>query len=104
MLEYSDVALFTIPSSKTRKAVRVVQRLGGRGCNQFVRVLGGDGTITAPPRDFFDQAPGEINRTRGKLADHAGDRVVLSPEEVVSVPFPGTGSSYPRPPQSLKHS
>ena len=40
----------------------------------------------------------------GKLADHVRDHVVLSPEGVVLVTSSGTGSSYPRPPQSLKHS
>ena len=34
---------------------------GGRGCNKFVPVLGGDGMKIAPPRDLIDQAPGEIN-------------------------------------------
>ena len=33
-----------------------------------------------------------------------GDHVVLSPEGVVLVTSPGTVLSYPRPPQSLKHS
>ena len=42
--------------------------------------------------------------TRGKLADHVEDDVVLSPEGVVLVTSPGTESSYARPPQSLKHS
>ena len=40
---------------------------------------------------------------RGKLADHVGDHVVLSPEGAVLVTSPGTKSSYPRPPQSLRH-
>ena len=34
---------------------------GGRGCNKFVPVLGGDGTKIAPPRDLIEQAPGEMN-------------------------------------------
>ena len=34
---------------------------GGRGCNNFVPVLGGDGTRVAPPEDLFDQPPGEMN-------------------------------------------
>ena len=34
---------------------RLVQRLGGRGCNKFVPVLGGDGTKIAPTGDIFDQ-------------------------------------------------
>ena len=37
----------------------------------------------------------------GKLADHVGDHVVLSPEGDVLVTSPETKSSYPRPPQSL---
>ena len=71
---------------------------GGRGCNKFVPVLRGDGTIIVPRGDLFDQPPGEMNWIRGKLAGHAGDHVVLSPEEVIFVPSPGTESSYPRPP------
>ena len=34
----------------------------------------------------------------GKLADHAGDHVVLSQEGIVFGPSPGMESSYPRPP------
>ena len=41
---------------------------------------------------------------RGKLADHVGDHVVLSPEGAVLVTSPGTESSYPRPPHSLNGS
>ena len=77
---------------------------GRRGCNNFVPVLGGDGTKIAPPGDLFDQPPGEMSWSRGKLADHAGDHVGLFPEGVVFMPAPGTESSYPRPPQSLEHS
>ena len=33
---------------------------GGRGCNKFFPVLGGDGTKIAPPGDLFDQPPGEM--------------------------------------------
>ena len=47
--------------------------------------------------DLFDRPPGEMNWIRGKLADHVGDHVVLSPEGVVLVPTPGTESSYPPP-------
>ena len=72
--------------------------------SQFFPVLGGDGTKIAPPVDLFDQPLGEISSIQGKLADHVGDHVVLSPERVVLVNSPGTESSYPRPPQSLKHS
>ena len=71
---------------------------GGWGCNKIVPVLGEDGTKLAPLGDLFDQPPDEMNTIRGKLADHAGDHVVLSPEGVVLVPSPGTKSSYPRPP------
>ena len=41
---------------------------------------------------------------RGKLADHVGDHVVLSPEGAVLVSSTGTESSYPRPPHSLNDS
>ena len=41
---------------------------------------------------------------RGKLADHVGDHVILSPEGSVLVTSPGTESSYPRPPNSLNDS
>ena len=42
-----------------------------------------------------------MRRIRGKLADHVGDHIVLSPEGALSVTSPGTKWSYPRPPQSL---
>ena len=35
-----------------------VQRLGWRGCNKFLPVLGGNGTKIAPTEDIFDQPPG----------------------------------------------
>ena len=76
----------------------------GGDVTKFVPVLGGDGTKIAPLGDLFDQLPEEISWIRGKLADNVGDHVVLSPERVVLVTSPGTESSYPRPPQSLKHS
>ena len=69
---------------------------GGRGCHIPPPVLGGDGTKIAPPGDLFDQPPGGMSWIRGKLADHVGDHVVLSPEGVVLVTSPGTESSYPR--------
>ena len=72
---------------------------GGRGCNNFVPVLGGDCTKIAPTGDIFDQPPGGMISIRGKLADHVGDHVVLPPEGTVLVTSPGTESSYPRPPQ-----
>ena len=34
---------------------------GGRGCNNFVPVLGGDGTKTSPTGDIFDKPPGEMS-------------------------------------------
>ena len=34
---------------------------GGRGCNKFVPVLGGDGTKRSPTGDMFDQPPGEMS-------------------------------------------
>ena len=40
----------------------------------------------------------------GKLADHVGDHVVLSPEGAILVTSSGTKSSYPRLPQSLNPS
>ena len=77
---------------------------GGAGSNNFVPVLGGDGTKIAPNGDIFGQPPGGMSSVRGKLADHVGDHVVLSPEGAVLVTFTGTKSSYPRPPQSLNNS
>ena len=71
---------------------RVVQRLegGGRGCHEFVPVLRGEGKKIAPPGDMFDQLPGEMSSIRGKLAEHVGNYVALSPEGVVLVTSPGT--------------
>ena len=77
---------------------------GGRGCHTFFPFWGRDGTKIVPPGDLFDQPPGEMIWIRGKLADHVEDHVVLSPEGVVLVTSPGTESSYPRPPHSLKRS
>ena len=78
---------------------------GGRGCHKFVPVLERDGTKIAPSGDLFDHPPGEISSVRGKITDLVGDHVVLSPEgDVLVTTSPGTESSYPRPPQSLKHS
>ena len=78
---------------------------GGRGCNKFVPVLGGDGTKIVPTGDIFDQPPGGMSFIRGKPADHVGDYLVLPPEGAVLVTSPGTESSYPRPPQkSLNNS
>ena len=70
---------------------------GGGGCHKFVPFLGGDGTKIAPLGDLFDQPPGEISRIRGKLADHVGDNVVLSPEGIVLVPR-GRNRRIPAPP------
>ena len=77
---------------------------GGRGCNNFIPVLRGDGTKMAPTGDIFDETPGEMSWIRGKPADHVGDHVVLSPEGAVLVTSTGTESSYPRPPHSLNDS
>ena len=77
---------------------------GGRGCNKTVPVLAGDGTKIATIGDIHDQLPGGMSGIRGKLADHLGDHVVLSPEGADLVTTPGTKSSYPRPPQSLNRS
>ena len=63
-----------------------------------------DGTKIAPPGDLFDQPFVEMHSFWGKLANHLGDNVVLSPEEVILLTFPVTESLYPRPSQSLKHS
>ena len=49
--------LFTLGDAYARP----VQRLGGgRGCNLFVPVLGGNGTKIAPTGDIFDQPPGQM--------------------------------------------
>ena len=77
---------------------------GGRGCNVFVPVLGGNGTKIVPTGDIFDQPPGQMRYIRGKLGDHVGDHVVSSPQGSVLVTFPGTKSSYLCPPQSLNPS
>ena len=84
--------------TKTRSTIE-----GGRGCNNFVPVLRGNGTKIAPTGDIFDQPPGGRSWIRGKLADHVGDHVVLSPEEGVLVTSLETESSYPRLPQSLNN-
>ena len=83
---------------------RLVQRLGGRGCNKSVPVLGEKGTKIVSTGDIFDQPSGQMRWIRGKLADRVGDHVVVSPEAAVLVTSPGTKSSYPRPPQSLNPS
>ena len=70
----------------------------GGGGNNFVPVSGGEGTKIVPLGDLFEQPPSEMNLSSGKLADHAGDHVVLSPERVVFVPSPGAKSLYPCPP------
>ena len=59
-----------------------VQRLGGggRGCNNSIPVLGGNGMKITPTEDIFDQPPGGMISVRGKLSDHVGDHVVLSPK------------------------
>ena len=67
----------------------------------FFPILGGSSTKIAPTGDIFDQLPGQMLCIRGKLADHVGDPVVLSPEGVVLVTSPWMKSSDPRPPQSL---
>ena len=77
---------------------------GGRGCNNFVPVLRGNGTKIAPTGDIFDQPPGGMSWIRGKLADHVGGHVVLSPEKGVLVTSSGTESSYPCLPQALNNS
>ena len=58
----------------------------------------------APIGDIFDQSLGQMRWIRGKLAEHVGDYVVSSPEEVVLMTSSGTKSLYSRPPQSLNPS
>ena len=48
------IYLFTI-TLLTRSTIE-----GGRGCNDFVPVLGGNGTKIAPTGDIFDQTPGQM--------------------------------------------
>ena len=81
------VTLMTTNLVLTRSTIE-----GGRVCNNFVPVLRGNGTKIAPTRDIFDQPPGGMSWIRGKLADHVGDHVVLSPEKGVLVTSPGTES------------
>ena len=57
-----------------------------------------------PTGDIFGQPPGRMSSIRGKLADHLGDHVVLSPEGTVLATSTGTESLYPHPPQSLNNS
>ena len=46
------------PMRGVHNPTRPVQRLGGgRGCNKFVPVLGGNGTKIAPTGDIFDRTP-----------------------------------------------
>ena len=77
---------------------------GVQGCNKSVPVWAGNGTKIAPTGDIFDRPPGGMISFRGKLADHVGDHVVLSPEGAVLVTSPGTETSYLRPAQSLNNS
>ena len=49
----------------------------------------------SPSGNIFDQLLGKMSCTRGKLADHVGDHVVLSPEGTVLVISPWTESSSP---------
>ena len=49
---------------KARRHLRAEESFndwGGWGCNKFVPVLGGDGTKIFPPRECFDQPPGEMS-------------------------------------------
>ena len=84
-------SFLSLPGCSSRVMTRSTIE-GRRGCNNFFPVLRGNSTKIAPTEDIFDQPPGGMSWIRGKLADHVGDHVVLSP---------GTESSYPRPPQSL---
>ena len=91
-VDHFHMAIYS-PDFETRSTIE-----GGRGCNKFVPVLRGNGTKIAPIGNIFDQPLGGMSWIRGKLADHVGDRVVLSPEEGALVTSLGTESSYPRPP------
>ena len=71
---------------------------GGRGCRNFVLVLGGDGAKIVPPGDILDQSAVNMSLFRGKLVNHVGDHVALSPEGVILINSPGMELSYPRPP------
>ena len=102
----TDNRVFPAVSSKGVAEARQVQRLGGgRGCNIFVPVLGGNGTKIAPTGDRFDQTPWSNAMNLGQACRPCrGSHVVSSPEGAVLVTSPGTKSSYPRPPQSLNPS
>ena len=70
---------------------------GGRGCRKFVPVLAEDGTKIAPPRDIFDQSPGEMSQIRGKLTDYVEDHAVTSPEIFGAPPFTDGRTRFPAP-------
>ena len=98
MIYAEDARVVSQSLEQLMKIMEAFDDWRGRGCSKFVSVLGGDGTKIAPLGDLFDQPSGEMSSIRGKLADHAGDHVVLSPEGAVLVPSPVTESSCPRPP------
>ena len=53
--------VWTFSSSFTHAAITdPFNDWGGRDCNKFVPVLGGNGTKTAPTGDMFDQPPGQM--------------------------------------------
>ena len=65
---------------------------GRGGCRKFVPVFGEDGTKVATPGEKINQPYGGMGTIRGKLSDHVGDHVVLSPEEAVLGDLPGDES------------
>ena len=67
------------------------------GCRKFSPVLGGGGTARIPSvGDIYDKPPNEMSSVEGKLVDHVGDHVVLSPEGTVLVmASPGMETTNP---------
>ena len=82
---------------------------GGRGCNIFFPVLGGDGTKIAHTGDIFDQPPGQnamnsgqacrpcmgscsLIPGRGCFGDLHGDEIVVSPPSPTVEPLLGLRS------------
>ena len=96
--------MYHLPYHQVKSGMDPLNDWGGAGSSNFVPVLGGDGTKIAPTGDIFGHPPGGMSSVRGKLVNHVGDHVVLSPEGAVLVTSTGTESSYPRPPQSLNNS
>ena len=51
-----QVTWFLVVCTMTRSTIGG----GGRGCNKFIPVLGGNGTKIAPTGDIFDQPPDQM--------------------------------------------